>query len=152
MTLDDILQTYLNSAHEDWHQVHAPLVPETHAHEALYIYKPDVSIVVAEGFSDEDYTWNWVEIYADPHARRFWIDVLYNGVPVHREIAVHVDGGRADLPSPNGYINADDPAEGWSVPRDEYDFVRQFSVIRGQTRNFDEYWTRAERGPKLTIV
>jgi hypothetical protein len=152
MTLDQILQMYHASSAADWHQVHAPLVPETHAHEALYIYKPDVSIVVAENFSDEDYQWDWVEIYADKSAHRFWIDLLYNGVPVYREIAVHVDGGRADLPSPGGYIDSNDPSKGWSVPRDEYEFVRHFSVIRGQERNFDEYYARAERGPKLTIT
>lgn len=152
VTLDDILQAYHSSSANDWHAVHAPLVPETHAHEALYIYKPDVSIVVAEGFSDEDYTWDWVEIYSDKSARRFWIDVLYNGVPVYREIAVHVDGARADLPSPAGYLDSNDPSKGWQVPRDEYEFVRQFSVIRGKERDFDVYWKRAEAGPKLTIV
>jgi hypothetical protein len=78
--------------------------------------------------------------------------VLYNGVPVYREIAVHVDGARADLPSPNGYVDSNDPSKGWSVPRDEYEFVRQFSVITGRTRSFDSYWQRAEQGPKLTIV
>jgi hypothetical protein len=56
LTLDEILGVYHGSTVGDWHQVAAPLVPETHAHEALYIYKPDVSIVVAEGLSDEDYT------------------------------------------------------------------------------------------------
>lgn len=152
MTLDDVLNAYLGSSPSDWHQVHAPLVPDTHAHEALYIYKPEVSIVVAECFSDEDYSWDWVEIYPDRHARRFWIDLLYNGVPVYREIAVRVDGGRAALPSPSGYVDANDPSKGWHVPRDEYDFVRQFSVIRGHAREFDQYWGQAERGAKLTIA
>jgi hypothetical protein len=154
MTLDEILQAYQGSSAADWHQVHAPLVPETHAHEALYVYKPNVSIVVGDGLSgeDSDYVWDWVEIYPDKSARKFSIDLFYNGVPVYRELAVTVDGGRADLPSPVGYMDNDDPAKGWKVERDEYEFVRQFSVIRGRSREFDEYFARAERGAGLTIV
>lgn len=154
MTLDEILQTYLNSSQDDWHQVHAPLVPETHAHEALWVYTPDISIVVGDGLSGEDggYTWDWVEIYPDPSARKFFIDLFYNGVPVYRELAVAVDGGRADLPSPVGHLDNNDPTKGWKVERDEYEFVRQFSLIRGRAREFDEKFGQAERGANLTIV
>src|SRR4051794_25637181 len=100
MTLDQLLQTYLGSSRVDWHQVHAPLVPETHAHESLYVYKPDISIVVGDGLSgeDDDYVWDWVQIYPDHSARKFWVDLFYDGVPIYRQLAVAVDGGRANLP------------------------------------------------------
>ena len=97
MTLDDILNTYLTSNASDWHAVHAPLAPGTDAYEGYYIYKTDIAIVAAATISDQPYAWPWVKIYPDKSARSFSIDLLYDGVPVYREMAVHVDGARADL-------------------------------------------------------
>lgn len=152
MTLDDILQIYLTSNHGDWHAVAAPLAPETHAHELLYIYKSNVAIVVAWNHSEEErHTWDWVETFADPSAHNFYIDLLYHGVPVYRELAVSVDGGRAHLPSPAGFVD-NDKDKGWAIKRDEYEFVRQFSVIRGDARNFDDYFGRAERGANFVLA
>lgn len=151
MTLDDILNTYLTSNASDWHAVHAPLAPGTDAYEGYYIYKTDIAIVAAATISDQPYAWPWVKIYPDKSARSFSIDLLYDGVPVYREMAVHVDGARADLPSPSGYVDNNDPSKGWKVPRDEYTFVRQYSVIRGRESDFDDYFRRAEQGAKLTI-
>jgi len=154
VTLDAILQTYMTSTAAEWHQLHAPLVPGTHAHECLWVYKPDVSIVVGEGLSGEnsEYVWEWVQIYPDRSARKFYIDVFYNGVPVYREFAVSVDGSRADLPSPSGYVDDNDAAQGWRVERDEYAFVRQFSVIRGREQEFDQKFSQAERAANFHIL
>jgi hypothetical protein len=152
MTLYDILQIYLTSDHRDWHAVAAPLVPETSAHELLYVYKPNIAIVVAWNHREEErHTWSWVETFADHSAHNFYIDLLYDGVPVFRELAVSVDGGRANLPSPSGFVDNDE-AKGWAIKRDEYEFVRQFSVVRGDAANFDDYFGRAERGANFVIV
>jgi hypothetical protein len=153
VTLDEALKAYFDSSAGDWHHVTAPLVPGTHAHEALYVFKPDVSLVVADGFHEEErHVWEWVEIYADRSAHNFYIDLLYNGVPIYRELAVSVDGGRAQLPSPSGYVEMEKPESGWRIERDEYEFVRQFSVIRGKAADFDSYFERGERGAGFKIV
>jgi len=153
MTLDEILEKYFASSSDDWSHVAAPLVPETSAHEFLLVYKPDVSIVLAETHdeSDRDYVWDWVEIYPDKSARKFYIDLYYNGVPVHREVAVSVDGGRVQLPSPRGFVG-EDKASGWKVDKDEHAFVRHYAVIRDRVREFDSYFEQAEQQAGLKIV
>jgi hypothetical protein len=151
VTLDDYLETYRSSAAADRDGVRAPL-PGTRLYEALYVYKPDVSIVVAESRLDDEYAWDWVGIYADKRAQKFWVDMLYNGVPVYRQQLVAVDGGRAFLPSPIGYLDNDDPNKGWAVKREEYDMARQFSIIAGRTDDFDEHFGQAEQQAGLTIV
>jgi hypothetical protein len=153
VTLDEALEAYFRSGPGDWHHVSAPLIPESHAHEALYVYKPDVSLVVAEGMSEEArHVWEWVEIYADHSAHNFYIDVLHNGVPIFRQLAVSVDGGRADLPSPAGWVEEGNPESGWQIQRHEYNFVRQFSVVRGRADEFDRYFERGVRGAGFKIV
>lgn len=49
-------------------------------------------------------------------------------------------------------MDDDDESKGWRVERDEYEFVRQFSVIRGRERVFDQKFGQAERGAKLTVM
>jgi hypothetical protein len=153
MTLDQAIETYFNSTAGDWHQVSAPLVPETNAHEVLHIYKPDVSLVLGEGHAEDDlHTWDWVNVFPDHSARNFYIDLLYNGVPIYRQLAVSVDGGRADLPSPAGYVETEKPESGWRVDRGEYEFVRHFSVIRGRENEFDTKFKQAEQGAGVKVI
>jgi hypothetical protein len=155
MTLDKLLETYLQSSAGEWHHVSAPLVPGSEAHETLYVYKDDVALVVAEGRSVGDYEMNWVRTFPDPSAYMVYIDLFYNLVPVYREGAVVVDGGRAVLPFPAGYLESGEPSRGWKVERRAYDFVRHFSVIRSVEAHFDAKFGQAERAEgesRVTVV
>ncbi len=151
MTLDDILGIYFGSSESDWHQVSWREFPESRLYEAIFVYRNDVSVAVGWRLSEDAYEWDLVEKFPDPHARKFMIELLYNGVIVYEELAVSVDGGRADLPSPIGHVDSNDPASGWLVKRQEYDFVRQFSVMRGRAAEFDDYFERAKQGSGFTI-
>jgi hypothetical protein len=152
MTLDEIVQTFLGSEADDWGEhigfptfLYGPPDAEQLGHDSRKVYQPDIAIGLAWGSEDNDkYVWEWVKQFADASARSVWIDLLYNGQVVYREISVNVDGGRATLPSP--LATMDDKTRevtGWYCKRDEYEFVRAFARVTRDLREFDTYFERS---------
>ncbi|WP_132256091.1 hypothetical protein [Methylobacterium segetis] len=70
-------------------------------HREIATLKSDLSISLAAGLKHRDKFYEpWTKGFADPNASSVFIDALWNGRPVFREIGVYVDGARALLPPP----------------------------------------------------
>ncbi len=146
MTHDEILNTFLRSARTDWSDdlgtptfLYAPADAEKQeVHYSRIVYKPNIAIAVASGLTVNDrYQDEWLERYPDKGpGRSFWIDLLYNGQVVHRELGVSVDGGRYVLP-PGIATVENDQITGWCCRRDAYEFVEAFARATGETRSFE---------------
>ena len=110
MGLDELRQLIADSDRGDWNIVSCfgkpsflPWSPdgEFNEHLARAAYRPDLSIGLAWGITDNDnYREDWANDFPDEHAESELADILYNGMLVAREILVSVDGGRALLPIP----------------------------------------------------
>lgn len=73
---------------------------ESHALRA--VYKPDLSLGIAYGLIVGDgkpLDFDWAK-FPDEQVTASFVDVLWNGMLVHRDQVLHVDGGRAILPWP----------------------------------------------------
>lgn len=151
MTLEDLLKAIENSDPSDWNYITRPTfaqdiqqvsgghpVPwvEVDEHSSLLVFRPDLSITIAMGIRhlDEFYE-DWARKgFADPGASSSWVDFRYNGVPVLRELLVHVDGARAGLPVPaHGSLD---------IPSRQYAIWQLIDEITG-SGNFADYFKRA---------
>ena len=115
MGLDELLRLIADSDRGDWNIVscfntpsYLPWSPdgedgEHNEHLARAAYRPDLSINLAWGITDNDnYREDWANEFPDEHAESILVDIFYNGMLVVRERLVYVDGGRALLPIPYG--------------------------------------------------
>jgi hypothetical protein len=139
MTLDEIKRLIIESTADNWNVV---AVDERDDHQRIAVYKADLSVAIAWGLQHlADFQEGWVAEFDDPHASSEFVDVLYNGVPVDRELRVIVDGGRAGLPVPKP---GDDAR---SVERWPYELLRVVQEMSGGW-DYDDYVRRA----RLTVV
>lgn len=155
MTLDELIQTFIESPQSDWSEklgtptfLFAPADAPDLGHYNRMVYRPDVAVGLAWGSEmNDNYVWEWVQKFPDPKAHSILIDLLYNGQVVYRELGVVVDGGRATLPSPLPITKEDEvvPSEilGWFCKPHEYAFVRAFAEKTDDLRNFDSYFERS---------
>ncbi|WP_027555242.1 hypothetical protein [Bradyrhizobium sp. Cp5.3] len=151
MTLDGLIKTIENSDASDWRVIQQPIFTqemsaasngsgqhwvEVREHYKLLVYEKDLSISIAMGFPDNDrFQEKWANEFADPNASSTFVDFRYNGVPVLREITVHVDGDRARLPLPKS-------SKELEVSRRQSAVWRLFDEISGSGK-YDEYLGRA---------
>lgn len=151
MRYDEILDLVANSTPEEWNKIVCwgggggpsflnGLPGEDGnwtAHEERASYKPDVSVGLAWGItSNDDFKEEWANQFPDPHASSEFVDVLYNGMLVYRDIRVIVDGGRVGLPLPDR--NGDD----LTITRWQASFFGLFQELTGGW-DFAEYVGRA---------
>jgi hypothetical protein len=149
VTLDEILATFLNSSQADWSDdLSTPTFlygspadeDDKRAHHGRKVYKPDIAIGLAWGSTVNDsYHDPWLNKYPDKSpGRSFFIDLLYNGQVVYRELGVSVDGGRYTLPAGRG-VMSDDQREviGWYAIPEEHEFLSAFARATGHTREFE---------------
>jgi len=146
MRYDEILELIAQSNPEDWNRIaDAPLFlygfPDeqgdwTH-HSERAAYKPDLSVGLAWGLTyREDFKEDWANLHPDKRAFGEWVDVFYNGMLVHRDVRVVVDGGRVGLPLPE---RRDDRLviSSW-----QYRFFKLIQELGGGW-DFDEYVKRS---------
>jgi hypothetical protein len=70
------------------------------AHNEFLTLKNDLSISIAMGLPHlDDFQEAWVQVFANQTASSSWIDLRWNGLPIHRDLGVHVDGSRCMLPA-----------------------------------------------------
>jgi hypothetical protein len=117
MKLDDLIATIAKSAASDWTKIDRPIFLQDHQqvsggghplpwieideHHTLLSYREDLRISIATGITHlKDFSAPWANKHPDPRASSDWVDFLYNGRPVLRELIVWVDGGRSGLPVP----------------------------------------------------
>lgn len=90
---------------------------------------------------------SWEEPWAAfPDSRIFgyYVDLRYNGVAVHSDLLLSVDGSRAYLPSGRPIVEQGRGTVGLQVTRLEVALARLVDEIsRGATSEFDSYFSRA---------
>ena len=155
MDVRNYVDTVLASRSEDWLRVDAPIFLQdvrqqiyavagqpaqsaitVSGHDELLTLKSNLSIAMAVGMSHmEDYAGDWALQFPDRAASSEYVDLLWNGMVIHREIVVNVDGGRCVLPLPAPRTS--------KVPRRRYEFVRLVHALTGPTADYDDYAARA---------
>jgi hypothetical protein len=170
MTLDEILNTVAGSTPDDWNVISSPsfldqfsvwtggdgwgLEIDSHFLRAAYVH--DVSLGIASGLgymrspdgSAEHLHFEWAKNFPDEVVTGSWVDVLWNGMLVYRQLVLVVDGGRAILPVPRGFFVPTGPTQAELVG--ETVTPRQVSIARvvhslehHQPGEFESYWVRA---------
>ncbi len=154
MNIHAYISAITSSDASDWLSVSRPVFLQDHIfgsiggqvglidiaeHHSLYTLKTNLSISVAAGlpwdsepnqFFEEDWTRN----FPDSQASADYVDLCWNGRPIHRSIRVLVDGARCGLPAPI----AGTP----NVPKAQNDVFRLVEKISGGT-DYDRYFSRA---------
>jgi hypothetical protein len=154
------IRTILASQQQDWSHVDAPtflqsmgevqsMVKECKAqnrwievqeHYALMTYKPNMSIAMAKGLPFRDtFVEPWTECFSNKRAWSLYVDLLWNGMPVHREIGVVVDGGLCTLPLPLPGTT--------DVPQGRFDLFVLIHELIGGGSNYHDYCRRAGLKP-----
>ncbi len=117
LTLEELMKAIEESDPSDWNYIQRPVfaqdiqhvsggghpVPwvEIEEHSSLLVFRKDLRISIAMGLRHStEFLEDWAQKFPDKHATSTWVDFRYNGVPVLRELTVHVDGARAALPPP----------------------------------------------------
>ncbi|WP_311273562.1 MULTISPECIES: hypothetical protein [unclassified Rhizobium] len=151
MKLDDFLNIVATSSSYDWTKIERPVflqslsqisgngqpVPwlEVDEHHTLLSYKNDLRISIATGLKHRaSFSELWANGNPDPHASSDWVDFLYNGRPVLRELIVWVDGGRSGLPVPRPSSN--------KIPDRQYQIWRLINDLTAGG-DFDRYFKSA---------
>jgi hypothetical protein len=126
MTLDEIRAQITASTASGWQPLSGPVYLPTfvqvshgenvwlehNSHHSRAVLRDDVAIGLAWGLTvNESFEEDWSSRFPDPKASSDWLEVLYNGQPVDRELIVHVDG-RCYVPMPEQVfddVHADRP-------------------------------------------
>lgn len=160
MRLKALLATVFNSEPSDWVPVEGPVGMqhlgevtelgvdkiEVVGHHSLWIYEPDVHLSLAFGFphrsSNFEYP-RWPQ-FAEPKLTPYYVDVCFSGSPVHRDVLVSVDGGRAFMPDFKNEVAPSGARFGMeafalSATSAQVSLARLVSVLQG-TNEFDRYW------------
>jgi len=163
MRLADLLEMICQSDPTHWnsidppyakHVTHLEVVRETIQAEsfgyyASWIYVEDIQISVA--LSEEldrhgaEYQVEW-NIWPDKRIDEHFLDIMYNGQVVYRDLVLGVDGGRVVLPSPK--LETVDTGQMWhepftnSVTELQFELARFLAGVQGN-REFDEYFKQA---------
>lgn len=163
MRLPELLEIICQSDPTHWnsidppyaiHVTHLEVVRETvqaesFAYYARWIYVDDVQISIA--LSEEldqlgaEYQVEW-NSWPDRRINEHFLDVIYNGQIVYREMVLGVDGGRVLLPSPK--LETVDTGQMWhepftnSVTELQFELARFLAGVQG-SREFDGYFKQA---------
>lgn len=129
MRLDDIWQMYKESDPHDWNDFvldgisyFQSVVPDygngmtVREHSQYAVYKEDVRLAIAWGYSDDDHDdrmknddFDWMpKVWGDP--RRSSMDLFWDGMLVDRRSFMVVNNGHAYLPFP--HVTARDHVDG----------------------------------------
>lgn len=129
MTLDELRERILTTTADDWHSLDGGRVPvyldvftqvgsgdqtwlEHDSHHSRAVLRDDIAIGLAWGLTENDtFEEDWSTPFPHRGASSAWLEVLYHGQPVDRQLIVHVDG-RCYVPMPEQVfddIHADRP-------------------------------------------
>jgi len=148
MRLDTLINVIADSSSDEWETVSAPPAVDAYGHDARAVHREDVSIALAWGLVENDnFRQDWANRFADPAARSHWVDVLYQGSLVARDMYVAVDGYRCFLPVPRLELEGELPDAkviGRTITQQEYGFFRLLDSLGGSYKEFDSYLARAD--------
>lgn len=142
MHLDQIEETIVESASEDWKYVDG-------AGGERFVFKPDPRIALVIGRRESDpYSEAWATGNPDSSAFTAHVEVELSGSIIDLWYCVSVDGGRALVPYPERTHDKteDDPASGWGWTLSRQAFRRGAALGRIQGRPFEEYVRRSGLG------
>lgn len=139
-----ILNTVETSTSADWTTIES-LTNTPEGHHSVFVFHEDASITIAWGMPHNDgdsWTEKWSESGGFPDKRIFghYYDIRYNGVTIHRDLVLGVDGHRCLLPS--GAVIADDQVgiTGMTVTEPELRRARLLDeLVHGPASNFERY-------------
>jgi hypothetical protein len=143
MRLDEYLSVVRGSEPRDWVSYESPTYLED-VSERL-IYAPDIRMGLAWGHTvNENYHGpeTWVENFPDSSASSHNLDFFFNGMLVHRETGVYIDGYRCIVPLPE----IEEDGQGgyrWWITAQDYDFWRLMNAVILPTTDYDSYVRRA---------
>ncbi len=116
------------------------------AHD-LAVLRADVAISVAWGrqhMNGESWSHEpWSHVFPDRDIRGFYVDVRWHGQPVHGDLVLSVDGGRAYLPSGAPIVEEDKGIVGMRVTRREVALARLVDELSQGHSEFDSYLAKA---------
>ena len=170
MTKDELIQIIRGSEQADWETIicwgwgsgpsylNQPIIwtsgdtwgLEVKSHAIRAVYKPDLSLGIAWGLEHGDgepLNFDWAK-FPDTQVRASFADVIWNGMLVHREQALSVDGGRAILPWPRPWGTTEPGGHtpiqvGNQVTETEVALARLVHGFEHAPAEFDNYFERA---------
>lgn len=151
MRLNELLQVIRESNNEDWNVIESNTLlshittdndnrvyADYHTNRASYI--PDVSVGLAWGLNcNSDFYEEWANCHPDQHASSHFLDILYNGMLVHRVVYVLIDGGRSYMPLPHREMNENGKTIDWYITDEEYNFFKLFNSIQSFDTQYESY-------------
>jgi hypothetical protein len=97
MDLQTFLRHICQSTHKEWTKIE---VPSFTTYDEILSLDLDLSVSIGIKEHRSHFDEPWTKGFANPSASSSYIDLLWNGRPVHRLIGVWLDGGRAIVPIP----------------------------------------------------
>jgi hypothetical protein len=165
MTYDDVISTILGSSKEDWELIlcgggsldggpsflDEDQGDQVVSHSYRGVYRPDISLGLAFGlgYVQDKRQFEWAKSFANSQTWPTTLDVLWNGMLIHREHGLVVDGGRMTLPWPTpAYMSTEDrpmDAElvGESVTKAQVKFWQLVNELKTSIVSFTEYLDRS---------
>lgn len=173
MKLEELRRAIRNSSKEDWHQLtcwggggpsylnsyttwsgaEGCSGIEVDSHGNLAVYQDDVDLRLAWGLDrdsrDEKLHLPWQDRFPNPKVTASFVDVLWRGSLVDREVYWVVDGGRAYLPCGRDTYENQDSADvtTWKwlteeIAPWEYALIKLVHSFE-HSEDFDQYFDRA---------
>lgn len=116
---------------------------EIDSHSHVVSLKSDLSIGMEWGITHNDnFVEEWANKFPDKKATSHFIDFFYNGMLVHRDVYVSVDGGRCEIPLPEVEYNGDGSIKKLTITRNEYNLFEHINKLFA-TSYFDQYISNA---------
>jgi hypothetical protein len=136
VTLDEIINTVLESDPADWESI-ADWRGDANPERA--VLRLDLGVALEWGRMVTDPVSElWTERFTDKHAVGVYVDVLYFGAVVFRDYVISVDGGRCILPHPR----LDDSGV-WTTTSRQKALARTVHGLAGGSYDFDDYMARS---------
>lgn len=140
MDYHELLHKVESSTSDDWTAVDTA-TPD--GHHVLYVFHEDVAITLAYGADHMDgdswtETWSTRGGFPDNKIYGSYLDVRYNGVLVHRDLVLMVDGARGILPSGKPITDDANGIVGMRVSEPEMKRAQLLDELRGH-RDFERY-------------
>jgi hypothetical protein len=136
VTLDEILNTVLESSPADWEYI-ADWQGDANPERA--VFRLDLGVALEWGRTVTDPVFElWTERFSDKHAVGLYVDVLYYGAVIFRDYVISVDGGRCILPHPKF-----DDSGGWTATARQEALARTVHGLAGGSYDFDDYMQRS---------
>lgn len=147
MNYFSILDAVETSLPDYWTEV-ADVITDD-GHRKVYVFHDNAAITLAWGKVHQEgqpWTETWSEAGGFPDNKIYghWFDICYNGVVIHRDLVLSVDGGRGILPSGRPISEGDKGITGMTVTEAEARRARLIdALVHGAHSQFDRYSTSA---------